>query len=307
MKKYNNITDLVGNTPIVKLRKVAEDCLGSIWGKLESFNPMSSVKDRIGLSMILDAEEKGFIEPGDTIIEPTSGNTGIALAYISAQKGYTLILTMPETVSKERVAILKAFGAEVILIKPEAGPGMTGAIAKAEELQEKHGYFMPMQFSNPANPEIHRKTTGPEIVEAFKEIGLDYFVAGIGTGGTITGVGEVLRKHFPNINIIAVEPKKSPLLTGGSPGKHTIQGIGAGFIPEILDTSIYDTVIKVDDEDAKSTTQLIAKTEGIFAGISTGAAVWSATQVAKRMKKNENLLVVCPDTGDRYISTGLFE
>ncbi|MBC8213942.1 MAG: cysteine synthase A [Candidatus Marinimicrobia bacterium] len=307
MAKYNNILELIGNTPIVRFNEIVENPSINVWGKLETFNPMSSVKDRIGLSMILDAEERGLLKPGDTILEPTSGNTGIALAYISAQRGYKLILTMPETVSQERVAILKAFGAEIILIKPEAGPGMTGSIAKAIELQKKFGYFMPMQFKNLANPEIHRKTTGPEIIDEFKETGLDYFVAGIGTGGTITGAGKILREYFPKIQIIAVEPKKSPLLSGGSPGKHIIQGIGAGFIPEILDTTIYDKIIQVTDEDAKFMTQKIAKEEGILAGISTGAAVWSAIQVSKRMKENENLLVICPDTGERYLSTALFE
>ncbi|NQU98466.1 cysteine synthase A [Candidatus Woesearchaeota archaeon] len=305
--KVNNITELVGNTPIIKLNKLADKDSATTWGKLEHYNPAGSVKDRIGLNMILDAEKKGLLKPGDAIIEPTSGNTGIALAFVSAQRGYKLILTMPETMSKERRDMLKAYGAELVLVKPEEGPGMTGAIKRAEKLAKENNYFMPQQFQNLANPEIHEKTTGPEIVEEFKYIGLDYFVAGIGTGGTITGAGKVLREAFPGIKIYAVEPEGSPMLSAGKAGKHKIQGIGAGFVPSILDTSIYDKIIQVSDEDAKNTAQRIAKEEGILVGISSGAAVYAALQVAKNKGEDKNLVVILPDTGERYLSTGLFE
>lgn len=305
-KKVNDITELIGDTPIVKFNKIVEDGSATIWGKLESFNPGGSVKDRIGLSMIVDAEKRGILKPGDTIIEPTSGNTGIALGLVAAQRGYRLIFTMPETMSQERRDLLGAFGAELVLVKPEEGPGMTGAIKKSEELAKEHGYFMPQQFKNPANPYIHETTTGPEIVEAFKDTGLDYFVSGIGTGGTITGAGKVLRQNFPNIKIYAVEPKNSPVLSGGEPSKHAIQGIGAGFVPEILNTKIYDGVIRVSDEDAKETTRRIAKEEGILLGISSGAAMYAALQTAKGKGGDKHLLVVLPDTGERYLSTDLF-
>ncbi|NQV08563.1 cysteine synthase A [Candidatus Woesearchaeota archaeon] len=306
VKKVNNITELIGDTPIVKLNKIVEDESATIWGKLEYYNPAGSVKDRIGLSMIKDAEEKGFLKPGNTIIEPTSGNTGIALAFIAAQRGYNLVLTMPETMSQERRDMLSAYGAELVLVKPEEGPGMTGSIKRAEELAQKHGYFMPQQFKNPANPFIHETTTGPEIVEAFKDTGLDYFVSGIGTGGTITGVGKVLKQNFPDIKIYAVEPENSPVLSGGIPGKHAIQGIGAGFVPEILDTEIYDRIIQVSNENAKETARSMAREEGILLGISSGAAVYAALQVAKGKGEDKHLLVILPDTGERYLSTGLF-
>lgn len=307
VKKVDNITELIGDTPIVRFNKVVEDESATVWGKLECFNPAGSVKDRIGLSMIVDGEERGLLEQGGTIIEPTSGNTGIALAFIAAQRGYRLILTMPETMSKERRDMLKAYGAELVLVKLEEGPGMTGAIKKAEELAQKQGYFMPQQFKNPANPYIHEIKTGPEIVGAFKDIGLDYFVSGVGTGGTVTGAGKVLRQNFPNIKIYAVEPKNSPVLSGGKPGKHTIQGIGAGFIPEILNTKIYDDIIQVSDEDARKITKRIAKEEGILLGISSGAAIYAALQIAKGKGNDKNLLVILPDTGERYLSTDLFE
>jgi cysteine synthase A len=305
-KKANNITELVGNTPIVKLNKVVEQGAATVWGKLEYYNPAGSIKDRIGLRMIVDAEEKGILKPGATIIEPTSGNTGIALAFVAAQRGYHLILTMPETMSKERRDLLKAYGAELVLVKPDEGPGMTGTIKKAEELAQRHGYFMPQQFKNLANPYIHEITTGPEIVEAFKNTGLDYFVAGVGTGGTITGAGKVLRQHFPDIKIYAVEPENSPVLSGGMPGKHTIQGIGAGFIPGVLDPRIYDSIIQVSDEDAREMTRKIAKEEGILLGISSGAAVYAAIQIAKGRGVDKHLLAILPDTGERYLSTGMF-
>ena len=305
-KKVNNITELIGDTPIVRFSKIVDNGSATVWGKLESFNPGGSVKDRIGLSMIVDAEKRGILKPGDTIIEPTSGNTGIALGLVAAQRGYRLIFTMPETMTQERRDLLGAFGAELVLVKPEEGPGMTGAIKKAEELAKENGYFMPQQFKNPANPYIHQTTTGPEIVEAFKDTGLDYFVSGIGTGGTITGAGKVLRQNFPNIKIYAVEPKNSPVLSGGEPSKHAIQGIGAGFVPEILNTKIYDGVIRVSDEDAKETTRRIAKEEGILLGISSGAAMYAALQTAKRKGEDKHLLVILPDTGERYLSTDLF-
>ena len=305
-KKVNDITELIGDTPIVKLGNIIEEGSATLWGKLESYNPGGSVKDRIGLSMIQDAEEKGILKPGDTIIEPTSGNTGIALVLVAIPKGYRVIFTMPEAMTQERRDLLSAYGAELILVKPEEGPGMTGAVKKAEELAREHGYFMPQQFKNPANPYIHETTTGPEIVEAFKDTGLDYFIAGIGTGGTITGAGKVLRAHFPGIKIYAVEPKNSPVLSGGEPGKHTIQGIGAGFVPDILDTNIYDDVIQVGDEDAREVTRRLANQEGILTGKSAGAATYAALQVGRDRGIDKQALVILPDTGERYLSTDLF-
>lgn len=306
VKKVNNITELICDTPIVRFNKVVEDGSATVWGKLECFNPGGSVKDRIGLSMILDAEERGLLKKGDTIIEPTSGNTGIALAFVAAQRGYNTVFTMPEAMTQERRDLLKAYGAEIVLVKPEEGPGMTGAVKRAEKLAEEHNYFMPQQFKNLANPYIHEKTTGPEIVEAFKDTGLDYFVSGIGTGGTITGAGKILKENFPEIKIYAVEPENSPVLSGGEPGKHTIQGIGAGFVPEVLDTKIYDGIIQVSDEDAREITRRIAKEEGILLGISSGAAAYAGLQIAKGKGREKNLLVMLPDTGERYLSTGLF-
>jgi len=305
-RKANNITELVGDTPIVRLNRVVEDGSATVWCKLEYYNPAGSVKDRIGLSMIVDAEKRGLLKPGDTIVEATSGNTGIALAFVAAQRGYRLILTMPETMSQERRDLLSAYGAELVLVKPEEGPGMTGAIKKAEQLAQEHGYFLPQQFKNPANPQIHETTTGPEVVEAFKDTGLDFFVSGVGTGGTITGAGKVLRQNFPDIKIYAVEPKNSPVLSGGKVGRHAIQGIGAGFVPEILNTKIYDGIIQVSDEDARETTRRVAKEEGILVGISSGAAAYAALQTAKGKGRDKHLLVIFPDTGERYLSTGLF-
>jgi cysteine synthase A len=305
-KKVNSITELVGDTPIVKLNRVVEQGSATVWCKLEYYNPAGSVKDRIGLSMIVDAEKRGLLKPGDTIVEPTSGNTGIALAFVAAQRGYRLILTMPETMSQERRDVLSAYGAELVLVKPEEGPGMTGAIKRAEQLAQEHGYFMPQQFKNPANPQIHETTTGPEVVAAFKDTGLDFFVSGVGTGGTITGAGKILRQNFPHIKICAVEPKNSPVLSGGKPGKHAIQGIGAGFVPEILNTKIYDDIIQVSDEDARETARRIAKEEGILVGISSGAAAYAALQIAQGKGRDRHLLVILPDTGERYLSTGLF-
>jgi cysteine synthase A len=295
-----NILKLIGNTPMVKLNKIPEPDMAEIYAKIEFFNPGGSVKDRIALSMIEDAEKKGILKEGSTIIEPTSGNTGIGLAMVCAVKGYRCILTMPETMSLERIYILKSFGAEVILTP--GIEGMNGAIKKAEELLSKiPNSFMPQQFKNPANPEIHRKTTGREILEQTNGQ-LDAFVAGVGTGGTITGVGEVLKEYNKNIKIFAVEPETSAVLSGKSPGPHKIQGIGAGFIPEILNLNIIDEVITVSDEDAFKLTKELAKKEGIFCGISSGAALYGALKVAKKLGKGKKVVTVFPDTGERYFS-----
>lgn len=302
-KVANSILDLIGDTPVVKIH--ADKDSATIYAKLESFNPMSSVKDRIALSMIEAAEKEGKIKPGDTLVEPTSGNTGIGLAFVAAVKGYRLVLTMPETMSIERRKILKALGAELVLVKPEEGIGMTGAIKKANELSQKHGWFQPQQFDNPANPEVHRRTTAKEILEQVPD--LDAFVSGIGTGGTITGVGEVLRKKTKKrVHIVAVEPETSPVLSGGNPGPHKIQGIGAGFVPSILNTEIYDEVIKVKNEDAFDAARKLALKDGIFVGISSGAAFHAARVVAKRLGKGKKVVVILPDHGERYLSTVLF-
>ncbi len=304
MKPDQNIIKLIGNTPIVKLNKVTGPEDAEIWAKLEGFNPGGSVKDRIALSMIETAEKEGKLQPGGTIIEPTSGNTGIGLAIISAFKGYRLILTMPETMSLERRQMFQAFGAELILTP---GPkGMMGSVEEAEIILKKNpGYFMPMQFENPANPEIHRKTTSVEIIEALGT-DIDGFVAGVGTGGTITGIGEVLKSENPDILIAAVEPFDSPVLSGGDPGPHKIAGIGAGFYPGVLNTKIYDEVIKVTNEDAADMSRRIAKEEGILVGISSGAAAWAALKLAGKLGKEKKVVVIFPDRGDRYLSTGLF-
>lgn len=301
-KVVKNILELIGDTPIVKLSKVVDKDSAEIYAKLECFNPLSSVKDRIALSMIEAAEKQNKIKPGDTLIEPTSGNTGIGLAFVCAYKGYKLVLTMPETMSIERRTILQFLGAELILTPGDKG--MSGAVQKANELAEKNKWFQPQQFDNPANPEIHRKTTAKEILEQVPE--LDAFVAGIGTGGTITGVGEVLRKKAKKkVLIVAVEPEASPLLSGGNPGPHKIQGIGANFIPSVLNKEIYDEIIKVSNEDAFSASKEIAKKEGIFVGISSGAALSAAYKVAKRLGKGKKVVVILPDTGERYLSTDM--
>ena len=302
---YRDITATIGNTPLVMLNRIIENDV-KIAVKLESFNPMSSVKDRIGLSMILEAERQGKIGPGSVIVEPTSGNTGIALAFVCASRGYRVILTMPESMSIERRKLLKIFGAEVVLTP--AVEGMKGAIEKAQEiLNSTENAYMPQQFDNPANPEIHRKTTAEEIWrDTNGEI--DTFIAGVGTGGTITGVGEILKKRKPSITIIAIEPADSPILSGGKPGSHKIQGIGAGFIPSVLNMDVVDEVISVKHEDAGVMTQRLAKEEGILAGISAGAALWAAVEVSKRQENAGKLIVVLlPDTGERYLSTWLFE
>ncbi|BCB96988.1 cysteine synthase [Dissulfurispira thermophila] len=304
MKLHESILGLIGNTPLVRIRKMASDNSAEIWAKLEGFNPGGSVKDRIALSMIETAEKEGRLRKGSTIIEPTSGNTGIGLAMVSAVKGYKLILTMPETMSMERRQLLQAFGAELVLTPGEKG--MMGAVEKAEEIYRNNpDFFMPQQFENKANPEIHRQTTAVEIINAIGCVP-DAFVAGVGTGGTITGTGEALREKNPDIWITAVEPAGSPVLSGGNPGKHKIAGIGAGFYPGVLNVKIYNEVIQVTDEDAANTTKQLALKEGILAGISSGAAMWAAMKVAERLGKNRKLVVIFPDRGDRYLSTGLF-
>ncbi|MDP2750570.1 MAG: cysteine synthase A [Nanoarchaeota archaeon] len=303
-KVANNMLELIGDTPVVKLNKIVGENSAEIYAKLECFNPLSSVKDRIALSMIESAEKSGKIKKGDTLIEPTSGNTGIGLAYVAVIKGYKLVLTMPETMSIERRKILKALGAEIVLT--EGPKGMKGAIEKAKQLSEENNWFALQQFDNPANPEIHRKTTAEEILKQVPD--LDAFVAGIGTGGTITGVGEVLRKKAAKkVRIVAVEPEASPVLSGGSPGPHKIQGIGAGFIPLVLNTSIYDEIIKVSNQDALETTRKLAREEGIFVGISSGAAAYAALKVAEKLGKGKKVLVILPDCGERYLSTELFD
>ncbi|QPC47996.1 cysteine synthase A [Mangrovibacillus cuniculi] len=300
----NSITELVGQTPIVKLNRLTGPNDAEVYLKLEYMNPGSSVKDRIALSMIEAAEKAGHLKEGDTIVEPTSGNTGIGLAMIAAAKGYRTILVMPETMSLERRNLLRAYGAELVLTP---GPeGMKGAIKKAEELAKDTGYFMPQQFENEANPAIHERTTGPEIVEQMGEQ-LDAFVSGIGTGGTITGAGGVLKEKYPDIQIYAIEPKDSPVLSGGDPGPHKIQGIGAGFVPSILNQEIYDGVITVANEDAFATARKAAKEEGILGGISSGAAIYAALQVAKELGKGKKVLAIIPSNGERYLSTPLYQ
>lgn len=304
-KIVNDVTELIGNTPLVKLNKIAKDVEAKIVGKLEFFNPCGSVKDRIGVSMITEAERKGFLKKDSVVVEPTSGNTGIALAFVCAVKGYRLVLTMPDTMSIERRKMLEAFGAEIVLTP--GSEGMKGAIKKAEEIVKNNcKAFMPQQFKNPANPEVHRKTTALEI---WKDTDgkVDILVSGVGTGGTITGIAEVIKKRKPSFKAIAVEPTNSPVLSGGEPGSHKIQGIGAGFVPDVLNRNIIDEIIKVTNEEAIIYARRLAKEEGIFAGISSGAAVWAAIEVAKRKEnKGKLIVVILPDLGDRYLSTELF-
>jgi len=305
MKIANDVTELIGNTPLVRLRRVTVEAVAEVVAKLEYQNPAHSVKDRIGVAMIDAAEIAGKIKNDTIIVEPTSGNTGIALAFVCAARGYKLILTMPETMSKERRMLLKAYGADLILTP---GPdGMNGAIRKAEELAASDPrYFIPQQFKNPANPEIHRRTTAQEIWRD-TDGKVDFLVAGVGTGGTITGVGEVIKARKPSFKAIAVEPDASPVLSGGQKGPHPIQGIGAGFVPDVLNTKIYDEIIRVKDEDAFQTARAVAREEGLLIGISSGAATWAALQVAKRIENEGKLIVVIiPSFGERYLSTPLY-
>jgi len=299
----NSIADLVGKTPLVKMNRMTGADDADVYLKLEYMNPGSSVKDRIALAMIEAAEKSGDLKEGSTIIEPTSGNTGIGLAMIAAAKGYKSVLVMPDTMSTERRNLLRAYGADLVLTP--GAEGMKGAIGKAEELSKENGWFMPQQFNNEANPEIHRLTTGPEIADALDRV--DAFVSGIGTGGTITGVGSVLKERFPEVNIIAVEPTDSPVLSGGKPGPHKIQGIGAGFVPKVLDTDIYDEIILVSNDEAYATARRAAREEGILGGVSSGAAIFAALQVAKKLGKGKKVVAILPSNGERYLSTPLYQ
>ncbi|MDR4888530.1 cysteine synthase A [Fredinandcohnia sp. QZ13] len=300
----NSIYELIGQTPVVKLNHLVDEDSADVYVKLEFFNPGSSVKDRIALAMIEAAEKNGDLKPGDTIIEPTSGNTGIGLAMVAAAKGYRAILVMPDTMSMERRNLLRAYGAELVLTP--GAEGMKGAVNKAEELVKEQGYYMPQQFDNPANPEVHRLTTGKEIVEQMGNQ-LDAFVAGIGTGGTITGAGQVLKEKYPDIHIVAVEPADSAILSGGKPGPHKIQGIGANFVPSVLNTELYDEVFTVKNEEAIDTARRTGQEEGFLVGISSGAAIYAALQVAKKLGKGKKVLAVVPDNGERYLSTVLYQ
>jgi len=298
----NTIADLVGKTPLVKLNRMVSPDSADVYLKLEYFNPGSSVKDRIALAMIEAAEKSGDLKEGSTIIEPTSGNTGIGLAMIAAAKGYKAVLVMPDTMSMERRNLLRAYGADLVLTP--GSEGMKGAIGKAEELSEKNGWFMPQQFNNEANPEVHRLTTGPEIADALDRV--DAFISGIGTGGTITGAGSVLKERFPDVKIVAVEPTDSAVLSGGKPGPHKIQGIGAGFVPKVLDTDIYDEIIQVTNDEAYETARRAAREEGILGGVSSGAAIFAALQVAEKLGKGKKVVAILPSNGERYLSTPLY-
>ena len=304
-KIVNSITDLIGNTPIVKLNRVVSEDAADIYVKLEFFNPAGSIKDRIALAMIERAEKEGKLTAGGTIVEPTSGNTGVGLAMVAAAKGYHLVITMPETMSVERRKLMQGYGAELILTP--GADGMKGSIAKAEELVKEKGYFMPMQFENPANPAIHEATTGAEIIAAFGKDNLpDAFVAGVGTGGTLTGIGHALKKANPATKVYALEPAESPLLKEGHGGKHKIQGISAGFIPKVLDKDVYDGIVEISSDDAIATAREVAHKEGILVGISAGANIKGAIELAKKLGKGKKVITVSPDGGDRYLSTDLF-
>lgn len=303
-KLYNNITEVIGNTPLVKLNRVVPEGAANIYVKLEYQNPGSSVKDRIALAMITAAEKSGQLKPGDTIIEPTSGNTGIGLAMVAAAKGYKAILVMPDTMSQERRTLLRAYGAELVLTP--GAEGMKGAIVKANELRETKGYFMPQQFENMANPEVHRLTTGPEIVSALEGQSIDAFIAGVGTGGTLSGAGDIIKQAHQAVKIVAVEPTDSPVLSGGQPGPHKIQGIGAGFVPATLNTSIYDEIIQITNDEAMEMSRKVAREEGILGGISSGAAVHAAIKKAVELGAGKNVVAILPSNGERYLSTALY-
>lgn len=304
-KIYTSIDQLIGNTPLLKLNRIVPEDAADVYVKLEFFNPAGSIKDRIALAMIEKAEAEGKLKPGDTIIEPTSGNTGIGLASVAAAKGYHLIIVMPETMSVERRKLMQGYGAELILTP--GADGMKGSIAKAQELVDTKGYFMPMQFENPANPAIHEATTGQEIIDAFGKDDLpDAFVAGVGTGGTLSGIGHALKKADPNIKVYTLEPAESPLLKEGKAGKHKIQGISAGFIPKTLDQEVYDGIIEVSSDDAIKTGQAVGRLEGFLPGISAGANIYGAIELAKQLGKGKKVVTVSPDGGDRYLSTDLF-
>lgn len=303
MTVVNNITELIGQTPVVKLKNENPDA-ADVYVKLESFNPASSVKDRIALAMVERAEKEGIIKPGDTIVEPTSGNTGIGLALVAAAKGYKLVVIMPDTMSQERRNLLRAYGAELHLTP--GADGMKAAIAKAEQLSQEHGYFMPQQFENAANPEVHARTTGEEIVKDFPE-GIDGFISGIGTGGTITGAGQVLKTHFDQVKVYAVEPEDSAVLSGKSPGPHKIQGLGAGFVPGVLNTDVYDEVITISNDEAFEASREAAVSDGILGGISSGAAIAAAKKVAQELGKGKKVVAILPDSGERYLSTTLYQ
>lgn len=302
-KVGNSVADLVGKTPLVKLNRLVGTEDADVYVKLEYFNPGSSVKDRIALAMIEAAEKSGELKEGGTIVEPTSGNTGIGLAMIAAAKGYKSVLVMPDTMSSERRNLLRAYGADLVLTP--GAEGMKGAIGKAEELSKENGWFMPQQFNNEANPEIHRLTTGPEIADALDRV--DAFISGIGTGGTITGAGGVLKERFPEVKIVAVEPADSPVLSGGKPGPHKIQGIGAGFVPQVLNTEIYDEIIQVSNDESYDTARRAAREEGILGGVSSGAAIFAALQVAKKLGKGKKVVAILPSNGERYLSTPLYQ
>ncbi|MBD9940824.1 cysteine synthase A [Enterococcus faecium] len=302
---YNSVTELIGKTPIVKLNKIVPEDSADVFVKLEFFNPGGSVKDRIALSMIEKAEHDGLLKPGDTIIEPTSGNTGIGLSMVGVAKGYKVIIVMPETMSIERRLLMKGYGAELILTP--GADGISGSIREAERLAKENGYFLPLQFENEANPLVHEKTTGPEIHQAFGVNGLDAFVAGIGTGGTITGAGRELKRVYPKIELIGVEPAESAILEGKEAGPHKIQGIGTGFVPKTLDTSVYDKVLSISGDEAMETAREVGRKEGILVGISSGAAIAAALKVAKELGKGKKVLAVVSDNGERYLSTALYQ
>lgn len=304
-KIYNHITELVGQTPIVKLNRLVPEDAADVYVKIEAFNPGSSVKDRIALQMIEDAENAGTIKPGDTIVEPTSGNTGIGLSWVGAAKGYKVVIVMPDTMSLERRQLIQAYGAELVLTP--GSEGMKGAIAKAKELADERQGWVPMQFANPSNPKVHKEQTGKEIIDAFGETGLDAFVSGVGTGGTITGVANTLKKVNANITIVAVEADESAVLSGENPGPHKIQGISAGFIPDTLDTNAYDQIIRVTSEHALETGRKVGAQEGFLVGISSGAAIFAAIEKAKELGKGKTVLAILPDNGERYLSTALYK